>query len=153
VIERFHLAIRDFGIPLTFAAVFAWGTIADVSRYWTAVLLAGFTCYGTLRWTAARPPRLLQELPIEGTLARTNAYVLGRVSHQLNTFPSGHVSVSIAAAIAVAQVSTIAGAIAGIVAAMIAVAAVTGRYHYLVDVLLGAVVGVASSMLSLLLSR
>jgi hypothetical protein len=136
-------------VPATFSAVFAWGTNADVSRYWMSVLLAGYACYGTLRWTAARPPRIVTRTPASGGIAAANAYVLARVSHQLTTFPSGHVAVSIAAALALIPVSVGAAVVSGVTAAMIAVAAVAGRYHYAVDVVLGALVGTATYLLLL----
>jgi membrane-associated phospholipid phosphatase len=75
--------------------------------------------------------------------------VLARVSHQLTTFPSGHVAVSIAAALALIPVSVGAAVVSGVTAAMIAVAAVAGRYHYAVDVVLGALVGTATYLLLL----
>jgi hypothetical protein len=136
-------------VPATFLVVFFWGTIGDVTRYWVAVLVAGYVCYGTLRWTAARPPRIVTQTPATGAVAAANAYVLARVSHQLTTFPSGHVAVSIAAALALIPVSLPAAVVSGGIAAMIAVAAVAGRYHYAVDVVLGALVGVATSVLLL----
>jgi membrane-associated phospholipid phosphatase len=138
-------------VPATFVVVFAMGTDADVSRYWLAVLLAGYACYGTLRWTAARPPRIVTPGASTSALAATNAYVLSRVSHQLTTFPSGHVAVSTAAAVALIPVCTTAAILAGGMALAIAVAAVAGRYHYAVDVILGAVTGAVPALLLLAL--
>jgi membrane-associated phospholipid phosphatase len=126
---------------MSFGVVWAGGTDEDVGRFWIAVLLAGFACYGTLPWTAAWPPRVRSEQARRG-LATINLHVLRRVSHGFNTFPSGHVAVAVAASLAVTAVSPAAGATAGLVAASIAVAAVAGRYHYLVDVILGLLVGV-----------
>jgi membrane-associated phospholipid phosphatase len=65
------------------------------------------------------------------------------VSHQLNTFPSGHVAVSLAAAAVVASLSPPAGLLFGLMAAAIGVGAAAGRYHYVIDVLLGAGMGAA----------
>ena len=129
-------------VPAAFTFVFAHGSREDITRFWSAVLVAGYACYGTLRWTAARPPRLVSPQPVlpQG-VAWLNAEVLGRVSHRLVTFPSGHVAVSIAAALSVGRLSAGAGAGFVVVAAMIAVAAVTGRYHYVVDVVLGLLLG------------
>lgn len=129
-------------VPAAFAFVVRLGRDADLTRFWLMVLLSGYLCYGTLPWTAARPPRLAgtarQSVP--GGVARLNAIVLGRVSHQFTTFPSGHVAVSIASALGVLEVSTWSGAVFAALAVSIAVAAVAGRYHYLVDVVLGGVV-------------
>lgn len=143
-------------VPAAFVVVYALGTNADVRRFWLAVLSAGYVCYITLPWTAARPPRLLDrpdDLPpavgtIVKTLSAVNTHVLGRLSHQLVTFPSGHVAVAAAAALAVAHVSAAAGIGFGALAGLIAVAAVSGRYHYVVDVLLGLAVGVATALIT-----
>lgn len=138
-------------VPAACAVVFWRGTTDDVVRFWLAVLTAGYLCYGTLPWTTAPPPRLREEKAPQspglandrpqGSLAGLNAHVLGQFSHQLVTFPSGHVAVSIAAAAAVAQVSPAAGAGFGVLALLIAAAAVAGRYHYLIDAVLGLLVG------------
>jgi membrane-associated phospholipid phosphatase len=79
-------------------------------------------------------------------VTRVNRFVLGRVSHHLNTFPSGHVAVSVAAAISAGRVWPAAGVVLGAVAAAVAVGAVVGRYHYLADAVLGAALGAAASL-------
>ena len=136
-------------VPAAFAVVFFLGDAGDVARYWVSVLLAGYACYGTLPWTAARPPRLVSnDEPARRGIAWLNAAVLGRVSHSLNTFPSGHVAVSLAAALSVVPVHADAGAVFLLTAAVIAVAAVAGRYHYLVDVLAGLPVGALAWLLA-----
>jgi membrane-associated phospholipid phosphatase len=135
-------------VPAAFTIVFLLGTPEDVVRFWIAVLAAGYACYWSLPWTAARPPRLVS--PREATLlAGINAHVLGRVSHNMNTFPSGHVAVSLAASLAVVWVSLAWGLGLLAMAVTIAVAAVNGRYHYLVDVLVGAGVAVAAVLIAL----
>jgi membrane-associated phospholipid phosphatase len=75
-------------------------------------------------------------------LSSLNAFVLGRVSHQLNTFPSGHVAVAAAAAASVATISAPAGVLLGLAVSAICVGAAAGRYHYVVDVVLGLAVAV-----------
>ena len=142
-------------VPLAFAVVFLRGDAGAITRFWVAVLLAGYVCYGTLPWTAARPPRLTgrpEGRPLQPTeprlLARINVYVLGRVSHNLNTFPSGHVAVSLAAALVVCSVSIAWGVAFVLIASAIAVAAVGGRYHYAIDVLIGLGVGLLAYAVS-----
>ncbi|HEY7448658.1 MAG TPA: phosphatase PAP2 family protein [Vicinamibacterales bacterium] len=138
-------------LPAAFVVVWTWGTLVDAERFWASVLAAGFTCYGSLPWLPSRPPRLLErfeespalrEAPFR--LATVNTAVLARVSHQLNTFPSGHVAVAVAAASSAFSVWWPAGLALGVVAAGIAIGAVAGRYHYVVDVILGAIVGFAA---------
>jgi membrane-associated phospholipid phosphatase len=136
-------------VPLSFAIVWLNGAPGDVQRFWLAVLLAGYVCYVTLPWLVSRPPRLHPgQVARPGALEQLNAQVLGRVSHRLNTFPSGHVAVAAAAAASVAAVSVPAGAVlAGIVAA-ISVGAAAGGYHYAIDVVSGLAVAAAAVVLA-----
>ena len=131
-------------VPVAFAAVSAAGSVADVARFWTAVLAAGLVCYGTLPWLVSRPPRLLEGGPVSSHArsTRANVFVLNRVSHNLNTFPSGHVAVSVAGALSVVRVWPEMGAVLCAVAAAVALGAVAGRYHYVPDVVFGAILGV-----------
>jgi membrane-associated phospholipid phosphatase len=149
---RFELAylLCYPSVPAAFAVVFIAGNREDITRFWIAVLLAGYACYGSLPWTAARPPRLISA-PEPIYFARINAHVLGRVSHNLNTFPSGHVAVTLAAALVVCSLSMAWGLGFLAIATAVAVAAVNGRYHYLVDVLVGAGVGVAAVLTAVVL--
>jgi hypothetical protein len=135
-------------VPISFAAVWTAGSPADVARFWLGVLVAGYACYITLPWLVSRPPRLMEAGVVDvavTNVTRFNRFVLGYVSHRLNTFPSGHVAVSVAAAIGAAKVWPAAGVVLGIVATAVAVGAVVGRYHYFADVVLGGAVGVAAS--------
>jgi membrane-associated phospholipid phosphatase len=138
-------------LPAAFVVVWTCGNLVDAERFWVSVLAAGFTCYGNLPWLPSRPPRLIDqsgesadigEAPL--ALATVNTAVLERVSHQFNTFPSGHVAVAVAAAASTFTVWWPAGVAFAIVATGIAVGAVAGRYHYVVDVILGAIVGFAA---------
>lgn len=138
-------------VPLAFWIVWARGDEAEVDRYWTAVLAAGFACYGTLPWLVSRPPRVRRPPPREEhapASRRVNLFVLARVSHGLNTFPSGHVAVAVAAALIVYATWPAAGLVLAAVAAAIAAGAVAGGYHYLVDVLLGIVLGAAAALVA-----
>ena len=74
--------------------------------------------------------------------------LLRRVSHELNTFPSGHVAVATAVALTVFPVSRAAGGVFLILAIGIAAGAAVGRYHYRVDVIAGALVGIAAALIS-----
>lgn len=133
-------------VPIAFLVVWINGDEADVNRFWMAVLAAGFICYGALPWLVSRPPRLLSGAGSQMRgVARLNAIVLDRASHQLNTFPSGHVAVSVASALSVWTISPPAAALIGVIAVGISIGAVTGRYHYVVDVIAGAAVGVLTA--------
>lgn len=136
-------------VPLSFAVIWLNGSSGDAERFWLAVLLAGYSCYVTLPWLVSRPPRaLLIPAPPRGILAGMNTLVLGRVSHQLNTFPSGHVAVAAAAAASVATVSEPAGVLLGLAVVAISVGAAAGRYHYVVDVLLGLAVAAVAFLIA-----
>lgn len=137
-------------VPASFAIVWTQGSARDVNLFWLAVLAAGFACYASLPWLVSRPPRLVAQDAISPhQIAAANVFVLGRVSHELNTFPSGHVAVSFASAACVASVSPAAGALVAVTATAIAVGAVAGRYHYVIDVLIGVLVGAAAAALVL----
>ena len=136
-------------IPIAFAVVWMAGSQAEVARFWMAVLAAAYACYVTLPWLVSRPPRLIERGTAGAAptaVSRANVFVLGRVSHQLNTFPSGHVAVSVAAAIAAGRVVPVAGVVLGVIATGVALGAVTGRYHFVVDVVLGVGLGLIVSV-------
>jgi membrane-associated phospholipid phosphatase len=136
-------------VPAAFVTVWLSGTTGQVDRYWVAVLVSGFVCYGSLPWLVSRPPRMFGELHASRpgrSVAAFNVSVLRRVSHELNTFPSGHVAVATAVALMLFPVSRAAGAVFGIVAAGIAAGAAIGRYHYGVDVIAGVLIGLAAAL-------
>ena len=132
-------------VPLSFAIVWLNGDGTDVRRFWLSVLLSGYACYVSLPWLVSRPPRSHPEHEKNRRgLPDINVRLLGRLSHRLNTFPSGHVAVAAAAAVSVAVVSLPAGLALGVVVAAIGVGAAAGRYHYVIDVILGLVVAAAA---------
>ena len=136
-------------VPISFGLVWMRGTIDDVDRFWATVLSAGFACYASLPWLLSRPPRVLEASPAKrGGVSGLNVRVLNRLSHQWNTFPSGHVAVSCAASWSVTAVWPAAGVPLGILAAAVAVGAAAGRYHYVVDVLLGVLIAAAAAMVT-----
>ncbi len=149
VVEAAYLACYPL-VPVALMVVWTTGGVEDVDRFWLAVLAAGYACYGSLPWLVSRPPRLAApRARAARSLGAANDVVLGRLSHRLNTFPSGHVAVSCAAAALVMSVSLPAGLLLGGVAAAITVGAAAGRYHYVVDVLLGMVVAAVATGVSL----
>lgn len=139
-------------VPLSFTIVWLEGGHMDVQRFWLVVLLSGYACYGTLPWLISRPPRARRVSAVsQGGLRRLNTRVLESCSHQLNTFPSGHVAVAAAAAAGVSSVSTAAGVIIGAVAGAITVGAAAGGYHYVVDVILGLIAAAVAATVAGLL--
>ena len=134
-------------VPVSFVVVQSLGTPTDVDRFWLTVLTAGFACYVTLPWLVSRPPRSTETSALACRTQATNVRVLHRFSHRLNTFPSGHVAVALAAAAGVAAVSPAVGVVVAVMGAAIAVGAAAGRYHYVVDVVAGVVLAMTVSAL------
>jgi membrane-associated phospholipid phosphatase len=136
-------------VPGIFAMLY-WHPSAGAAlenRFWTGVLLSEFMCYGLLPWLPSRPPRTLEgasAIDRRGLFTRRlNLWVLGHVSVQANTFPSGHVAGSLIAALIAWQALPIVGAAALFLALLISVATVVGRYHYAADAVLGGLVALA----------
>ena len=71
---------------------------------------------------------------------RLNTLILDHASVQANTLPSGHVSGAVAAALGVMAVDAVTGSWLIVAASLITIAAIAGRYHYVVDCISGAVV-------------
>lgn len=149
---RFHGHLAELAylccyplVPAAFITVYANGSIADVDRFWTSVLAAGFLCYISLPWLVSRPPRILEDALVDAPrVRRINLHVLDRFSHGWNTFPSGHVAIAVAAALLVMPVAPHAGIGFLILAVGILIGSVTGRYHYTIDALAGVLVGLAA---------
>ena len=141
-------------VPAAFLVIYMNGSTGDVNRFWTAVLAAGFACYVSLPWVVSRPPRCLEEAASPVSAMRSiNVRLLDRFSHGWNTFPSGHVAIAIAAALSTMSVAPRAGSAFLLVAIGILVGAVSGRYHYAVDAVAGAVVGIAAFAMALRIKR
>ena len=138
-------------VPVGYACLYFAGLREESDRFWTAVLLAVFGCYGTLPWLPTRPPRAIEGAPMRssGLVRGVNLSVLGVASVQLNTFPSGHTAAALATALAVGALLPIAGLLLGLLALAIAIGSVVGRYHYAADALAGA----ALALLGFVISR
>jgi membrane-associated phospholipid phosphatase len=148
--DYFELAyVLVYAVVPAGAITLAIGGHADaVPHFWAVVLLAEFISYGMLPWLQTRPPRAIEdahELPHRTpALRRFNLAVLSRGSIQANTLPSGHAAGALAAGLAVAAVMPAAGLAFLVLAGSIAIATVIGRYHYIVDSVLGVVVAIAA---------
>ena len=130
------------------AAVLAIAGRADwLPRYWAVVFAAELSCYSTLPWLQTLPPRTIEAAPASASVSavrRLNLALLARGSIQVNTLPSAHAAGAIALALVVAEALPSAGSVFLASAIGITVATVVGRYHYLVDALLGVAVGVGA---------
>jgi len=137
-------------VPIGFASLYLAGLREESDRFWTAVLLAVFGCYGVLPWLATRPPRAIESPARQssGLVRRINLRVLGLASVQLNTFPSGHAAASLATALAVGARLPLAGLLLGLLALAIAIGSVVGRYHYAADALAGGILALLAFVIS-----
>ena len=122
-----------------------------VDEFWTTVLLAAFSAYGAFPFFPLTPPRVLyHDLP--GTSFSfwrgANLWLLDHYGVQACIFPSGHVAVVTATALAVRRRQPRLGLVFLWAAFSIAVATVVLRYHYSADTLAGAAVAVAAALVS-----
>lgn len=147
VIEYFELSylLVYLAVPAGAATLAIAGHAEQIGRFWTVVLLAEFACYGMLPWIQTRPPRVL-EAPAgsRGPIGMLNQRIVDRASIRANTVPSGHAAGAIATALAVASAMPVAGAVFLVISISIAIATVLGRYHYIVDTVLGAIVALVA---------
>jgi hypothetical protein len=152
VLEALEFAYAAVYLAVAGGALLVWsGGIDALARYWSIVLAAELACYGALPWIRTRPPRTL-EPPGPMDTRRVwwrsfNRFITRNVSVHANTLPSGHVAGAVAAAAAVWMAWPAAGSVLMMIAALISVASFVGRYHYLVDIVLGGAVAMAAAML------
>ena len=130
-------------------AIIGMGGFAD--EFWNTVLPPAYLCYATFPFIQTLPPRAIEDRvswqPRRTGMRKVNLFVLRHVSIQANTFPSGHVAASVAVALALLAHSAVVGGVFLVVAICIAAGAFFGRYHYAVDVLIGALLAVISDVL------
>lgn len=129
-------------MPLSVAILYVSGRRREVDSFWTIVQLAAYGSCGMLAFVQTRPPRLIAEKwsvpPVSSKLHAFNLWILRFGSVQTNTFPSGHVAIAAACALALMQIGLAwAGLSLLVVAVSIALGAVAGRYHYAADAILG----------------
>jgi membrane-associated phospholipid phosphatase len=128
-----------------------------MEHFWTAVLLASFTCYLLFPLFPLAPPReLFNDVPgprVAPLLRGMNHWLLGRYAVGASLFPSAHVAATTAMALVIRRYLPRFGWLFVIVAVSIALATVYGRYHYALDALAGAAVGVGAYAVSNRLTR
>lgn len=123
-----------------------------VGHFWSAVLMASFTCYLLFPLVPLTPPReLFNDVPgpqVAPLLRGMNHWLLGKYSVGASLFPSAHVAATTAMALAIRRYLPRFGWLFVLIAASIALATVYGRYHYAADALAGSLVGVAAFLVS-----
>jgi hypothetical protein len=135
-------------IPAAVTTLALGGRADAIPRFWSIVLLAEFVSYGMMPWLQTRPPRAIETAAdaraAPSVIRRFNELILDRGSIQANTIPSGHAAGAVAAALAMVDVMPVAGVWFLLLAAAIVAATVLGRYHYLMDSVLGTAVAAAA---------
>ena len=129
-------------IPAGFATLVLTGHTSLADRYWTTVLGAEFSAFAMLPIIQTRPPWALEPevgVPDRG-IRRLSAAIVRRATIGANTFPSGHTAGSLTIALVLLPVAPRAGLAFLLAAASVAVGCVAGRYHYIVDVVVGVAV-------------
>jgi membrane-associated phospholipid phosphatase len=130
-------------VPLGLATLYAAGLRRDASTYWFFVLVPTYLCYAITPFFPALPPRSIGKERTSSPSNKSrvfNLWILKLGSIQAISFPSGHVAASLAVSLVLLQYLPVTGAIFLVITLWIAIAAVVGRYHYAIDVVLGAVV-------------
>jgi len=131
-------------VPSGRAALYLGHHRAAADFYWIVLVLASDICFAVTIFVPAMPPRLIPGQVAESKVSannirKLNLEVLNRGSIQAITFPSAHVASTTAVALVLTRFMPVTGAIALAIAASIAIGAFLGRYHYFLDVALGAI--------------
>ena len=134
-------------VPLGLLALYAAGERRYVGSFWFVVLISTYICYAITPFFPAYPPRDLaagQAPSVPGGKARLlNRWILKHGSIHAISFPSAHVASTLAVSLVLLRFVPLAGLVFLAVSLWIAAGAVVGRYHYALDVLLGAVTALA----------
>jgi membrane-associated phospholipid phosphatase len=132
-------------VPGGFAALVATGQAALADRYWTIVVFAELGSFAPLWVVETRPPWAIEPRSAlrDRAIHRLASGFVNRFTHRANTFPSGHAAGSLAVALSVMVTLPRTGAALLALAILICISAVIGRYHYTMDVVIGAILAVA----------
>jgi membrane-associated phospholipid phosphatase len=131
-------------LPGGYLALVASGHPELSNHYWTLVAAADLAAFAPLSVFQTRPPWILEDRPpvlAARSAHRLASFMVQKATIRVNTFPSGHVAVSLAVAFAVIGTLPWTGFALLLLAASIAIACVVGRYHYAIDVVSGALLG------------
>jgi membrane-associated phospholipid phosphatase len=113
-----------------------------VSSFWLVVLLSTYICYAITLFVPALPPRVLNSAHListpPGRVRVFNRWILNHGSIHAISFPSAHVASALAVSLILLRAIPIVGIVFFAVSIWISTGAVVGRYHYVLDVLLGA---------------
>jgi membrane-associated phospholipid phosphatase len=133
-------------VPLALTTVYVAGLRDKVDGFWLVLLVATYLCYAVTPFVPAFPPRTPSgEPPMSAERKEANKgrifnrWILKHGSIHAISFPSAHVASAFAIAFVLLHYSVWIGAVFLVIAILISLGAVIGRYHYALDVLMGAV--------------
>lgn len=159
VLEAAYLSVYVIG-PLALGVLYVFRRREEADRLWLAFLLGLMLSYAQFPFWPSEPPRTVfpgWDLPSFLTpLRRLNLFLVGNYGIHTGVFPSAHVSGAIAGALMLRRIMPErrwVGDAMLTVAVLIAVATVYGRYHYVVDAVSGAAVGVVAYRLACRVSK
>jgi membrane-associated phospholipid phosphatase len=125
-------------IPIALLLYVGYAPDADPQRFWTVVLVTDYICFAMLPWIQTRPPRALETVvPCRSSIRTLNLGILERTSIGVNTVPSGHAAEAMAIALLLMNAPAPIALVGWVAALLVSTGAVSGRYHYLLDVLAG----------------
>lgn len=131
-------------VPLALMVLYLDGRSNQADFFWSVVLPPSYVCYAMLPFVQTLPPRLLHTNGVDsvqgterGVHRLLNLWILGHLGIGANTFPSGHVTATMAASLVVYQFLPTVGMVFLFVSLSIAVSVVVRRYHYFADAVLG----------------
>jgi len=134
-------------VPFGLVALYLTHMRSHANEYWWVILLATYPCYLFTSFVPTVPPRKMrtESAPSRpGKVRAFNLWIIRQASIGLNTFPSAHVTATLGASLVLLRYVSNVGLIFLLVSIGIAVGAVTGRYHYAADVIVAAVLVIAT---------
>jgi membrane-associated phospholipid phosphatase len=138
-------------VPSGLGVLYMAGKSWAANAFWFLVLVPTYLCYAITPFVPALPPRSLEN-GANSSVTKSRVFRKSRVfnlwllkygSIQAISFPSAHVAASLAVSLVLIHLVPLAGWIFLVITFWIAVAAVVGRYHYFIDVVLGAALTLA----------
>lgn len=156
--ELLHAAYLTY-YPIIFAVpVILWvrGRLDEYTEAVFALMLTFIACFVWYLFFPVAGPRYLWLSPVgavEGPMRSLATWLLQARSSRGTAFPSSHVAVATAQAILGIRYFGWRGAIVGVLTAGLGLGAVYGGFHYAVDVLAGAVLGIMVTVGALLVNR
>ena len=132
-------------IPMSIGGLYLLRLGRYADSFWTVVLVSTYISYGALPFLQTLPPRMLPEAWLEplpaNSVRKLNLWILRNASIQVNTFPSGHVAASTAAALVLTSLAPWPiGLLFLTLAVGITVGTFAGRYHFAADAVAGSAV-------------